>query len=374
MKNRSIKYRIYPNKDQAVLISKTFGCCRKVWNLMLSDRQNAYRNEGKTIRPTQEKYKEEHPYLREVDSLALANVQMDIEAAFRKFFSKKGNGYPQFKSKKRCRNSYTTNNQHGTVAINVSESTLRLPKVGHVKAVLHRLPQNDWKLKSATISRTSSGKYYCSVMFEIEETIIAQIEDITNAVGLDYKSNGMYIASDGSTPGSPKYYRKAQNALAHEQRGLRNKVIGSRNYEKQKIRIARKHEHVANQRIDFLHKESTAIAKRYDLVAVETLNMKGMSNKAFGNGKATMDNGWGMFIRMLEYKLHDRGKILVHVDKWFPSSQTCSSCGYVNKEVKNLRIRKWTCPCCGDEHDRDINAAINIREEGIRMVKSLLEE
>lgn len=372
MSNRAIRYRIYPNKDQEVLISKTFGCCRKVWNLMLSERRNAYKSEGKTVKPTPAKYKTDFPYLREVDSLALANVQLDLEKAYQQFFYVKGTGYPKFKSKKRCRNSYTTNNQNRTVAMDVPTSTIRLPKVGFIKAVFHRLPPNDWNLKSATISMTPSGKYYCSMLFEMEDPVPAQSIDLANSIGMDYKTDGLYVASDGSSPGSPKYYRKAQKALAHEQRGLRHKVKGSRNYEKQKLRIARKYEKIANQRFDFLHKESAAIAKRYDLVAVESLNMKSMSNKAFGNGKATMDNGWGLFVRMMEYKLKDHGKSLMFVDKWFPSSQACSACGYINKAVKDLCVRKWTCPCCGKVHDRDINAAINIREEGIRMFETIL--
>jgi putative transposase len=172
--------------------------------------------------------------------------------------------------------------------------------------------------------------------------------------------------SEGKPCGSPKYYRKAQQRRTHAQRGLRHKKPGSRNYEKQKRRIAKIERHVANQRRDFLHKRSTAIAKQYDLAAVETLNMRAMANKNFGNGKATLDNGWGMFLSMLEYKMAERGKILVRVDPWFPSSQLCYCCGHQTREVKDLRIRQWDCTACGAHHDRDHNAAINIRQEGIR--------
>ena len=368
--NRAITYRVYPTDEQAVLFAKTFGCCRKVWNLMLADREQAYAEDKRTIKPTPAKYKADYPYLREVDSLALANVQLDLEGAYRRFFTVKGAGRPRFKSRKHGKESYTTNNQNGTVAIRADISTIRLPKLGFVKAVLHRMPEDGAKLKSATVSRTPSGKYYCAVLFELPNPVPQEIEDHTaNAIGLDYKSDGFYVASDGTCPGSPKPYRKAQERLAHEQRGLRHKVKGSHNYERQKVRIARKHEKIANQRKDFLHKESTAIAKRYDLVAVESLDMRAMANKAFGNGKAALDNGWGMFIDMLDYKMSERGKVLVRVDKWFPSSQVCDDCGYINPNVKNLSVRKWSCPACGAIHDRDINAARNILKEGVRMYR-----
>ena len=370
--NRAITYRLYPTADQAVLFAKTFGCCRKIWNLMLADREKAYAEDKRKIQPTPAQYKSEYPFLREVDSLALANVQLDLEGAYRRFFSVKGAGHPRFKAKKHGRETYTTNNQDGTVSIRSDTSTIRLPKLGFVKAVLHRLPPEGWELKSATVSRTSSGKYYCAVLFYAPDPVPEAVCDPTkNAIGLDYKSDGFFADSNGQSPGSPKCYRKSQKSLTKEQRKLRHKVKGSRNYEKQKIRIARKYEKIASQRKDFLHKESTAIAKRYDLVAVESLNMRAMSNKAFGNGTATLDNGWGKFIKMLEYKLQERDKVLVHVDKWFPSSQACNSCGCINPNVRSLNVRKWTCPSCGAVHDRDINAARNILKEGIRMYKSV---
>ena len=365
--NKAIKYRIYPTEEQKVLFAKTFGCCRKIWNLMLADREHAYRKEKRTINPTPAMYKRLYPYLREVDSLALANVQLDLQDAFRRFFTVKGTGHPVFKSKKHAGCSYTTNNQKGSVRIDTAGNRIRLPKAGMVKAKLHRLPGNDWELKGATVSMTRDGKYYCSVLFEYEKSIIPVCHPERNAIGLDYKSDGFYTDSNGDTCGSPKYFRKSQKALTRAQRKLRHKQKDSNNHRKACRKIAGVHRHIADQRKDFLHKKSTEIANQYDMVCVEDLNMRAMSNKGFGNGKATMDNGYGMFLKLLEYKLADRGKILVRVGKWYPSSQLCHTCGHRNYDIKDLCVRKWTCPVCGTVHDRDVNAAINIKTEGIRL-------
>ena len=364
--NRAIKYRIYPTEEQKVLFAKTFGCCRKIWNLMRADREAAYKQHKAVIKPTPAMYKDAYPYLREVDSLALANVQLNLQAAYRRFFTVKGAGRPVFKSRKKTQRSYTTNNQNGTVSLDIENGTIRLPKAGHVKAVLHRLPKEHWKLKSATISQERDGTYYCSVLFEYEQDVVPVEHPEQNAIGLDYKSDGKFADSDGNVCGSPKFFRKSQERLAKAQRKLRHKDKQSNNYRKAVLRIAKVHRKAANQRKDFLHKKSLEIANQRDLVCVESLNMRSLSNKGFHNGKATMDNGYGMFVDMLEYKLADRGKVLVRIDKWYPSSQLCSCCGTVHPEIKDLKIRKWTCPDCGAEHDRDHNAAINIRNEGIR--------
>lgn len=260
--------------------------------------------------------------------------------------------------------SYTTNNQKGTVAL--TASAIKLPKVGLVKAKLHRTPKDDWKLKSATVSMTHDGKFYCSVLFEYEFISAEVMHPERNAVGFDYKSDGLFVSSDGAVCGSPKYFRGGQDRLTKAQRMLRHKQPGSSNYRKACIKIAKEHRHIANQRRDFLHKKSTEIANQYDMVCVEDLNMRSMANKGFGNGKATLDNGYGLFLDMLQYKMHDRGKAFVRIDKWFPSSQMCSCCGTIHPEVKDLSIRTWICPDCRAMHDRDVNAAINIRNEGIR--------
>lgn len=372
--NKAIKYRLYPTTEQAIMFVKTFGCCRKVYNLMLADKVESYKATGKFATVTPAKYKIEYPFLKEVDSLALANVQMNLQSAFRSRFSKsrkKKNGFPKFKSAKHSRKSYTTNNQKGTVAI--IGNAVKLPKIGLVKAKIHRQPEADWIIKSATISQESDGTFYVSVLFEFEQDINAvPISD--NAIGLDYASDGLYVDNKGNVGTNHKYYRESHKKLAKAQRRLSRKVgskkdeIKSNNYMKQHRKVNKIHRHIVNQRLDNLHKISTEIANRYDVVCVESLNMRSMSNKGFGNGKATLDNGYGLFLNMLKYKLADRGKYLVKVDKWFPSSQICHCCGIVHPEMKDLRIRTMTCDC-GLIISRDQNAAINIKIEGLRILR-----
>ena len=374
MTNRAIKYRAYPTTEQSVMFAKTFGCCRKVYNLMLSDKIESYKSTGKFVTVTPAKYKKDYPYLREVDSLALANKQMDLQEAFRNCFSKsrkKNNGFPKFKSAKHTRKSYTTNNQKGTVAI--TNNSIRLPKIGHVKAIIHRKPDDNWSIKSSTVSQESDGKFYISVLFEIADTINTYVADTTNAIGLDYASDGLYVDNNGNVGTNHKYYRESHDKLAKAQRrlsrmqGARKHEIKSKNYIKQLRKLNKIHRHISNQRLDNLHQISTKIANLYDVVCVESLNMKFMSNKGFGNGKATLDNGYGMFLSMLEYKLSERNKYLVKVDKWFPSSQICHCCGEIHPEMKNLTIRTMKCDC-GLTISRDQNAAINILREGLRIL------
>lgn len=379
MANKAIKYRIYPTTEQRVMFTKTFGCCRKVYNLMLADKIEGYKATGKFPTVTPAKYKEDYPYLKEVDSLALANKQMDLQAAFRNRFNKKRkkkSGFPKFKSAKHSRKSYTTNNQNGTVAI-INNKYIKLPKIGKVKAVVHRIPNDNWTVKSATISLASDGKYYASVLFEFDEIENTYIADKTNAIGLDYASNGLYVDNNGNVGTNHKYYRESYDKLAKEQRKL-SRMQGSKknedksnNYIKQLHKVNKIHRHIANQRLDNLHKISTDIANQYDVVCVETLNMKAIANKKFGNGKATMDNGYGMLLSMLEYKLSDRNKYFVKVDKWFPSSQICHCCGTRHPEMKDLANRKMICDC-GLIMNRDQNAAINILNEGLRLLTERL--
>ena len=378
MANKAIKYRAYPATEQSIMFAKTFGCCRKVYNLMLSDKIEGYKSTGKFPTVTPAKYKKEYPYLKEVDSLAPANKQMDLQAAFRNTFSKsrkKNNGFPKFKSAKHSRKAYTTNNQKGTVAI-IENKYIKLPKIGKVKAVIHRIPDNNWIIKSATVSQESDGKYYISVLFEFDNIANPYAADKTNAIGLDYASDGLYVDNNGNVGTNHKYYRESHKKLAKAQRRL-SRMQGSKkhedksaNYIKQLRKANKIHRHIANQRLDNLHKISTEIANQYDVVCVESLNMKSMSNKGFGNGKATLDNGYGMFLSMLEYKLSDRDKYLVIVDRWFPSSQICHCCGVLHPEMKNLQIRKITCDC-GLTISRDQNAAINILNEGLRLLSKV---
>ena len=370
-----MEYRVYPTAEQGTMFSKTFGCCRKIYNLMLSDKIEGYRTTGKFPAVTPAQYKDEYPYLREVDSLALANVQMNLQAAFRHAFRKshkKNNGFPKFKFAKHFRRSYTTNNQKGTVAI-IDNKYIRLPKIGKVKAVIHRIPDSSCILKSATVSQESDGRYYISVLFEFDKVENAYIVDKANAIGLDYASDGLYVDSNGNAGTNHKYYRESHDKLARAQcrlsrmQGSKKHEDKSNNYIKQLRKVNRIHRHIANQRLDNLHKISTEIANQYDVVCVESLNMRSMANRGFGNGKATLDNGYGMFLNMLEYKLSDRNKYLVKVDKWFPSSQICSCCGTLHPEMKDLSKRKMICDY-GLTISRDHNAAINILTEGLRLL------
>ena len=378
MTNRAIKYRAYPTTEQSIKFAKTFGCCRKVYNLMLSDKIESYKSTGKFAAVTPAKYKKDYPYLKEVDSLALANKQLDLQEAFRNCFSKsrkKNNRFPKFKSAKHSRKSYTTNNQHGTVA--VTDDSIKLPKIGYVKAVIHRKPDNNWAVKSATVSKESDGKFYISVLFEFADAVNSYVANTTNAIGLDYASDGLYVDNNGNVGTNHKYYRESHDKLAKAQRklsrmqGAKKHEVKSNNYRKQLYKVNKIHRHIANQRLDNLHKISTEISNQYDVVCVETLNMKSMSNKGFGNGKATLDNGYGKFLSMLEYKLSERNKYLVKVDKWFASSQICHCCGSVHPEMKNLAIRAMKCEC-GLTISRDQNAAISILHEGLRILNESL--
>ena len=375
MTNRAIKYRVYPTTEQSVMFAKTFGCCRKVYNLMLSDKIEGYKATGKFPTVTPAKYKKDYLYLKEIDSLALANVQLNLQSAFKNRFSKsrkKNNGFPKFKSAKHSRKSYTTNNQKGTVAI-IDNQYIKLPKIGKVKAVIHRIPDDSWVIKSATISQESDGKYYISVLFEFEDIANTYVADKNNAISLDYASDGLYVDNNGNVGTNHKYYRESHDKLAKLQRrlsrmqGSKKHEAKSNNYIKQLRKVNKIHRHIANQRLDNLHQISTKIANLYDVVCVESLDMKSMSNKGFGNGKATLDNGYGMFLSMLEYKLSERNKYLVKVDKWFPSSQICHCCGEVHPEMKKLTIRTMKCDC-GLTISRDQNAAINILREGLRIL------
>ena len=366
--NKAIKYRLYPTKEQAEYFLKCFGCCRFVYNQALNWRIMAYNADRTHLNYNDTAYgltalKRIYPWLKEADSIALQQSLRHLDTAFSNFFKVKGSGYPKYKSRKHNRRSYTTINQNGTVAI-IESKGIKLPKAGIVKSRIHRIPEPGWNIKSTTISMDSDGKFYASVLYEYESNVIpAAIID--NAIGLDYKSNGLYMDSNGNSHTGHKYYRAGQAKLAKAQRRLKNKSIGSSNYKKQQLKIFKIHRHISNQRLDDLHKTSTEIANRYDVVCVESLNMRAMSNKGFGNGKATMDNGYGMFLNMLQYKLNDRGKYFVKVDKWYPSTQTCCNCGCTHKLGLNERI--FNCGC-GLTIDRDHNAAINIRNEGLKLL------
>lgn len=372
---KALKMRIYPNKEQALKIDKTIGSCRYVYNHMLARNKKVYerRNEHLSYYDMQNllpSIKEYLPWLKESDSQALKYACRQVNKAFDGFFKKRTN-FPKFHSKRTSRQSYTTTNK-AYIDYNHDERKVRLPFLGWTHCSDNRILK-DCEFKQATVSK-KNGKYYVSITYSIEKTVHPVAVSESQALGLDYKSDGLYVDSNGNIAGMPKWFRDSQAKLKKEQRKLRNKVgsqkgeMKSHSYLKQLQKVRNLHEHIANQRLDYLHKESTRLADQYNVILIEDLNMKAIANKGFGNGKATFDNGWGMFITMLDYKMAERGKHLQKIDRWFPSSQTCNICGCVNEDVKNLNIRKWTCPHCGAEHNRDTNAALNIKLEGLRFL------
>ena len=364
---RAYRFRLYPGREQEKLFHRTFGCCRFVYNRMLADKKAMYEETGKTKRITPAGYKKDFPWLKEVDSLALANVQLHLEAAFARFFEPGKNRYPRFKSKHRSRKSYTTNVVNGNITL--EDGRLRLPKAGPVRIRQHRRIPEGYVLKSVTVSMEPSGKYYASLLYEYpareNQTPGADRED-AKVLGIDFAMRGMAVFSDGSRAEYPGYYRLAQERLARDQRRLSKRKKGSRNYEKQKRRVALRHEKIRNQRKDYLHKLSRDLADRYDAIAVEDIDMQAMS-RSLHFGKSVADNSFGAFRTMLAYKLEKQGKSFVKVGRFFPSSKMCSRCGNVKKELRlDERVYRCSCGLC---MDRDLNAAVNIREEGRRILE-----
>ena len=368
-RQRAYRFRIYPDREQEKLIHKTFGCCRFVYNCMLSERKEIYEKTGKTVRLTPAKYKKEYVWLKEVDSLALANVQLNLESAYQKFFREEKSEFPKFKSKRRSRKSYTTNVVNGNIRL--ENGKLRLPKVGFIKIRQHRPVPEEYILKSVTVSMEGSGKYYASLLYEYfvsESQTAGKIPEEMTILGIDFAMRGLAVFSNGEHAEYPMYYRKSQKKLAREQRKLSHCHKGSRGYEKQRKKVAKCCEKIRDQRRDYLHKLSREIADSYDAVSVEDIDMKAMSG-SLNFGKSVMDDSFGMFRVMLRYKLEEQNKNLVKVGRFFPSSKMCSRCGNVKKELA-LSERIYQCGC-GNCMDRDVNAAVNIREEGRRLMKGL---
>jgi len=366
--NKAYKYRLYPTAEQKIMFTKTFGCVRFIYNKMLNDRINYYKETGKRLNNTPAQYKDEYPWLKEVDSLALANAQLNLNKAYSNFWkNRKHFGRPRFKSKKAGKVSYSTNNQRGSIRIEGNK--IKLPRVGWVKLCLHRPLMENSTIKTVTISKTPTGKYYISISVEDENQILHIIPK--KFLGLNFAMHGLYVASDEDDADYPNFLRKAKKMLTKAQRKLSKRQKGSHNRSKQRLRVAKLHEKIANQRRDFLHKKAHYLVDRYDAIGIKDISVKVMAKRKKGGkfsfGKSVTDNGWSMFVSMLEYKLAWQGKQLIKISKQYPSSQLCHICGYKNSEVKDLSIQEWDCPKCGNHHNRNKNAAINIREEARRI-------
>ena len=362
--NKAYKFRLLPNIEQQILIGKTFGCVRFVWNLLLNYTDGYYKEYGKTKYITPGGLKPDFPWLAEVDSLALANAQMNLKKAYQAFFNKVS-GFPCFKGKKDIRQSYTTNNQEVSNAIRIEGNSIKLPKLGLVHLVLHRQLKATEKIKNCTISKTPSGKYYVSIIVAGVSHIEQVKPNPDKILGLDYAMNGFFVSSEGETANYPRYYRSAEAKLHKLSRAVSRKKKGSNNRYKARLKLAKWHERISNMRNDFLHKLTFKLATTYDAIVVEDINMRDMS-QALKFGKSVADNGFGIFRRFLDYKLLDRGKQLIKIDKWFPSSQTCSNCGSINDKLA-LSDRVYSCINldCNTVLGRDYNAALNIKTAGI---------
>lgn len=355
------KYRLYPNKEQQEYFAKCFGCVRFIYNRMLSDKIEYYKETKQKLNNTPAQYKKEFEWLKEVDSLALANAQMNLQTAYNNFFKRPEVGFPKFKSKKNHNYSYTTNNQGGNIY--VSDKYIKLPKIGLVRVKKHR--DFNGLIKSVTISQIPSGKYFVSVLVETEHI---PMESTGCMVGIDLGIKDLLITSNGEKFDNIRTTKKYEDKLAKEQRKLSHKVKGSKNWNKQRIKVARIHEKIHNTRTDNLHKISHKLVSENQVIVSENLSVNNMA-KNHNLAKAISDCGWYEITRQISYKSDWNNRQYIKIGRFTKSSQPCNVCDYINTKTKDLSVRKWTCPQCGTIHDRDVNAAINILNEGLRILE-----
>jgi len=365
MFQRAYNIRLYPSRQQEVLLCKTFGCCRKVYNCMLETRQKSYEATGTQCRSKPSDFYGEFPFLKEVDSNALTSEVLTLNAAYKNYFERKadGVGLPQFKAKHKDKDSYTTYRTKDN--IRVEGRKLRLPKVGFV--TFRNYEDLDWSsrtIKHVTVTRAKSGKYYASLM--VEEAVPSALPATDNETGVDLGLKEFCVTSDGEAVANPHFLREKENRIAVLQRAFDKKEKGSKRREQLRVRIAREHEKIANRRKDFIDKLSTRLLRENQTVVVEDIDVREVAEG--DHAKSEHDTAWRMFLNKLQYKAEWYGRTIVRVGRWFPSSQLCHVCNYRNTMTKDLNVRSWTCPQCGTSHDRDVNAAINILTEGKRII------
>ena len=366
MQYNTIKVRLYPNQTQEELFQNTFGCCRYIWNRMLVDHELFYYETDSHFIPTPAKYKKEAPFLKEVDNQALIQEYNKLSQAFRNFFRNSAAfGYPRFKRKKNDRDSFSACNHvmGSSATIYITQNAVRMTKAGLVRASFPRRPRSGWKLTRVTVERTKSGKYYGYLLFACPVRLPEPVEPTAErTIGLKYSISHFYVTDDGITADPPRWLRQSQDKVASIQQKLSRLKPGSKNYQElvQKYRLL--HEHIANQRRDFLHKESRRIANAWDAVCIRDDSLKALSEELGGSG--IHDTGFGMFREMLRYKLDRQGKQLLEVGHFVPTTKTCSVCGAIN-ETLSPKAHRWVCPVCGAEHKRGKNAAVNIKANGL---------
>lgn len=365
---RGLKTRIYPTENQCILIDKTMGCVRLVWNYSLMEKIELYKmfkdypellQSHKYKTPAE--WKIYFPFLKEVDSQALATTHQELRQAFKNFF-KGTHDIPRFKSKRNMRSSFTSHTTNNNIRI-VGDS-IRLPKLGLVQMKKKRqeLPEGAI-IKAATVSKSATGKYSVSLRIEYTKVVLELSSNVTTSIGLDFSMSGFYIDQTGKKANYPMYLRQSLKKLATEQRKLSKKVRGSNSYKKQRIKVAKVHEKIKNQRLDFHHKLANRLVENYDLITVEKLCLQDMQKNKWFSRKIS-DMGYHNFLRILQYKAHDYGKIFHQVSTYFPSSKKCSNCGNIKKELP-LSQRTYTCEC-GNTINRDVNAAYNLCIEGVK--------